>query len=107
MCERKREEGRKEGRGRRETLFFVNAEDLHDVLAADSEMLVDAADALSRDLAAHDHALDVVVFEERDKGAKVFDGLDFDHHKIVVVWQLVLVHRTVLERLARGRTVCV
>ena len=50
-------------------LFFVNAEDDDDFIAADTDEFLDGSDAPPGELREEDHAVDVVVFEEFDVGA--------------------------------------
>jgi len=60
-------------------LLLVDADDHDDLVLADADELVDAADAAAAQLAQQDQALDVVVLEQLHVGAHLRDVLHVHH----------------------------
>jgi hypothetical protein len=90
------------------TLLLVDAQHDDDLVAADADELLDAADAPPRQLGEEDHAVDVVVLEELDVGAHLGDLTvslaargrkthlhDLDHDEALQLGVLLLVEAAV------------
>ena len=73
-------------------LLLVDAEHHDGLDAADLDEAADAPNAAAGELGEENHALDVVVLEERDVGAAVGHALDLDHHRLVDLRVPRLVH---------------
>lgn len=57
----------------RQTFFLVHTQDYDNLVAADSDQLLNAANATSGEFRKEDHSIDIVVFEELDVGTHVGD----------------------------------
>ena len=57
----------------RRTLLLVNSEHNDDLIAADSDELLDGSNTSSRKFGEEDHAVDVVVLEKLDVGTHLGD----------------------------------
>ena len=104
------------------TLILVATQHDDDLVPADTDELVDRTNTTARELRQQDHALDVVVLEQRHIGAHLGDAAHVHHDEIIDLRVLLLVVPT-LERsllllghydlssndddLAASQTVCV
>jgi hypothetical protein len=86
------------------TFLGVDTENCDDLVPADADELVDGPDAPPGEFGALDHALDVVVLEQRNVSADVRDLGDVDHDHLVHLGVLVAVEPAAQAvALLRGR----
>ena len=76
------------------TLGLIHPDDDHAFVPPDAHQFVDGTNAPPRQLAQHDHALDVVVLEQAYIRAHLRDGAHVHHHHVFQLRVAMLVEPT-------------